>query len=202
MRFCLLVSLALSLLVPKISSSKSHPITGSSLRSSLLPTGVDSSLSSPPSTPTSVIGFACTPDSSCFLCWATSSASCLLACARVVTTHASSFCPRTFSKTPPPSSSPSSATSVPSRTETGKVLDTAASTWICRPSISIFTSARGYNTVSPCAQRIVTASPSCIFWLGTKSSRTRVLEHPVSSTTSRTYRPSTTPCRRTPCSCK
>ena len=110
--FCLLVNLALSLLMPKISSSKSYPIARSSLRFSLLcisPTVVDSGLSSPPSTPHSIVEAACTPDSNCLLCWATSSALCFSACAHIVTTYASSFSPRIFSKMPLPSSSPTSA---------------------------------------------------------------------------------------------
>ena len=122
---------------------------------------------------------------------------CCLARARVVTISASFT---VGSVVESPSSSASWGTSVPSRTDLGSDLDTAASTLTGVPSTTSSRFAKGYNTTSPWAQRIVTAPPSKIFSGGTRSSLTRVFAQPVSKRMSSTAIPSTVPERKTPIS--
>ena len=52
----------------------------------------------------------------------------------------------------------------PSNTEAGRVLETAAVVTISLPPMVIFTTASGYDVVSPCAHRIVLPPPEfCLY---------------------------------------
>ena len=129
-------------------------------------------LSSSSVAPLASSAFGWTPQLSSFLLYSSFSILFFTEAARVTATNACSVvcvC----------SNSVSSGMSVPRSTDMGS--DTAASTTIDLPSTSSEILASGYRTVSPCAQRIATASPSCAFSLGTNFRCTRVLEHPVSN---------------------
>ena len=80
----------------------------------------------------------------------------------------------------------------PSRADTGRVLETAASVVASFPLTLILTVVIGYETVSPCTQLIVIL-PCRISSSWTRSPLTRVLVAPVSTNMSLQGVPFTTP---------
>lgn len=83
-------------------------------------------------------------------------------------------------------SSYSTFMSVPSNTDTGRVLHTAASTVMCTPFKCISTSAVGYCSTCLWTHQIVTSLDVDTLVSGINTARTIVLEHPVSRTMSST----------------